>query len=53
MDQPISDGDHKSLGGTTVTLIACILVIIYATTAMLTSENPDTWNTHESIENIN
>ena len=51
MDQPIRDGDHKILGGTTSTLIGCIIVVvIYATTAMLSSENPDTWNRHESIE---
>ena len=46
MVQPIRDDDHKILGGTTSTLIGCI----YATTAMLPSENPDTSNRHESIE---
>ena len=51
MDQPIRDGDHKILGGTTPPLIRCVLVVvIYATTAMLSSENPDSWNSHESIE---
>ena len=26
------------------------IVVIYATTAMLSSENPDTWNRHKSIK---
>ena len=51
MVQPIRDGDHKILRGTTSTLIRCILVVvIYVTTAMLSSENRDTWNGKESIE---
>ena len=51
MDLPIRDGDHKILGGTTSNLIGCtFLVVIFATTAMLSSENHDTWNRHESIE---
>ena len=51
MDQPIRDDDHKSLGGTTSTLIGCILVaVFYTTKAMLSSENPVTWNRHECIE---
>ena len=51
MDQPIRVVDHKSLGGMTSSLIGCIIVVvIYATTAMFSSENPDNWNRHESIE---
>ena len=45
MVQPIRDGDHKILGfrREDSTLIVCILVVvIYATTAMISSENPDT-----------
>ena len=45
------DGDHRILGGTILTLIGCILVkVIYAITAMLFSDNPDTLNRHDSIE---
>ena len=46
MDQQIRDGGHKIQGGTTSTLIGCILVVpvvIYATAAMLSSEKPDTY----------
>ena len=51
MDQPNRDSDHKILGGTTSTLIGCnLVVVIYATTAMISSENPDTWNRHWSID---
>ena len=47
MDQQIRDGDHYIFS----TLIGCIVVVvIYATTAQLSSENPDTWNRQESIE---
>ena len=53
MDQPIRDGDHRSLGGTTLTLIGCIFVeVIYATTAMFPSENPNTRNRLESIKKV-
>ena len=51
MDQLIRNGDHRILGETTSTLVGCILiVVIYATTAMLSSKNSDTWNRPESIE---
>ena len=50
MDQPIRDGDHKVLGGTTSTLIGCILVVVIYVTEMLYSENPDTWNKYDRIE---
>ena len=43
MDRPIHDGDHNIFGGTTSTLIGYILVIV-ATTVMLSSEKPDTYN---------
>ena len=51
MHQLIRDGEHRMLGQSTLTLIRSILnVEINATTPMLPSENPDTWNSHESIE---
>ena len=51
MVQPIRDGDHTILGGLTSTLIGGILVVVLsATTAMLSSETPNNWNRQESIE---
>ena len=50
MDQTIRDGGHKILGGTTSSLIGFILVVIYATTKMLSSEIFGTRNRHKSIE---
>ena len=45
------DVDHIILEGTTSTPIGCILVVlINAITAVLSLENPDFWNRHESIE---
>ena len=51
MNQLINDGDHIILEGAVSTLIRCLLVeVIYETTAMLSSENCDTLNMHESFE---
>ena len=52
MDQPIRDGDHKIIGGTASTLIGCILVVvIYATTAMLSSKKIQILETGTRISN--
>ena len=50
MDKPFRDCDHRILVGTTSIFIECLLVVvIYATTAVLYSEN---LNRHENIESI-